>query len=88
MLVERAGAGQEPEDQIVAERKRAKAPKRISILASDAVAALPELQELAEKGHVVNTFSQLDDPEVGTPGVADYDLILSDSACAFVPVGS
>jgi len=64
-----------------------KVPKRISILAADGIAALPELQKLAEQGHVVHSFSQFHeaaDPDEMIP-LVEYDLILSDSACAYLP---
>jgi len=67
--------------------KRVTVPKRISILAEDEVAALPELQELAAKGHEVMSFSEYDTARYGDgPTVCAldrFDLILSKSACAY-----
>lgn len=61
-----------------------KAPKQISILASDEVADLPEFRELAAKGHIIVTFSEHDAARgdaVGMPAVPpeldEYDLIVS-----------
>ena len=55
----------------------AKAPKTISILCEDELADLPELRELAEKGHTVTTFGQYID------GLAEFDLILGKQACMY-----
>lgn len=65
--------------------KKVQVPKQVRILASDVVAAMPELVELAEKGHTVVSFDQfMEEPNYHGP-IHDFDLILSDSACAFVP---
>lgn len=69
-----------------------KVPKRISILAEDSVAELPELQELAAKGHLVVGMTDFqvavrfpdDTSSAGMPELDEFDLILSRSACAYV----
>lgn len=65
---------------------RNKVPKRITILAEDDLAETPELRELAEKGHVVVSFTEHEE-ERGKEYVplGEYDLILSRSACAYAP---
>lgn len=58
----------------------AKAPKQISILCEDSLATLPELVELAEKGHVVQKFSLASETPLD---LMEYDLILGKQACMY-----
>jgi len=64
---------------------KSKVPKRISILAEDDLADTPELQELAERGHLVVSFGALPAMGLEAPSLAEFDLILSRSACAYAP---
>lgn len=59
----------------------AKAPKTISILASDELADLPEFRELAAKGHEVHSFNG----PVRYVDLDQYDLIVSKQACMYQP---
>lgn len=58
----------------------AKAPKTITILCEDSIAALPELVALAEKGHMVHSFTEFREESMD---LEDYDLILGKQCCMY-----
>lgn len=65
----------------------AKAPKQISILCEDELAALPELVALAEKGHKVVSFDEFNGANASDYGLTynleDFDLILGKQCCMY-----
>jgi len=60
----------------------AKAPKTISILASDELADLPEFRELVAKGHTVVPFCKFVFAD-GIVTLDDFDLIVGKQCCMY-----